>query len=363
MARRRANRPWHMEELQKAVIDGFGGHDKVREMPPKKLEKLLLKVSKLTAKKIAKVLIKSAPEMLARKRKYQLQFEARNLRRWRKAFDLIEMLWVCCEEIGSNFNQQFRPQAVQDQDFIFEAMTAVHAKSLLVVSEMICLMKGGFADAALTRWRTLHELNVVAELIYVNGQDLALRYLAHADVQAARDIEPEELVDDEKLQEVKRRSDYAIYRFGDDLRKHYGWACVITGKSYPNFEHLEKLVKKEDGRELYRHASQHIHSNHRTYNALLGVSESDERLLLVGPSNSGMVGPLTLAAMTLVETTTLYLATKPNFDRSVYMRVIVGMASRMHDLALRIEQRTLKVAQRRKGAAASRRDGDTPKHA
>jgi hypothetical protein len=125
--------------------------------------------------------------MLVRHRTDFDGFTRRNLRRWRGAFDLLETIWVCCEEMGRNFNQHFRPEAVQTENFVFEAMTSVHAKSLLVTAEMLCLMKGGFADAALTRWRTLHELNVVATLIFREGQELALRYLAHAHVQEAKD--------------------------------------------------------------------------------------------------------------------------------------------------------------------------------
>lgn len=86
--------------------------------------------------------------MLAERRKQQAGFESRNLRRRRKAFDLMETIWVCCEEIGSAFNGHRRPQAVQEQDHVFEAMTYLHAKALLVTSEIICLLSGGFADGA-----------------------------------------------------------------------------------------------------------------------------------------------------------------------------------------------------------------------
>lgn len=226
-------------------------------------------------------------------------------------------------------------------------MTAIHAKSLLVAAEMICLIKGGFADAALTRWRTLYELNVVGTLIIREGSELALRYLAHADVQAAKDIEPDDLDGEEDLNEVRRRADYAISQFGDELKRHYGWACVVTGKKHPNFEDIARLVEKTGGRGLYWHASRHIHSNHRAYDELLGMAESEQTLLLVGPSNSGMTGPLTLGAMTMVETTALYLTTKPNFDRGVYVLVLLGLAQRVQKLARKVDKRTLKLARNR----------------
>lgn len=93
-----------------------------------------------------------------------------------------------------------------------------------------------------------------------------------------------------------------------------------------------------------------MHSNHRAYDQLLGVSESSETALLVGPSNSGMVGPLTLASLTLAETSTLYLLSKPNIGRSIYALVLLGMADRMHKLANRLEVRTLKAARKKHDA-------------
>ena len=345
------NRPWRMDELQEAFVGEFRSDEAFKSLSEARRRQVFDKVTRKVAKKIEKDLAKRGTEMLVRKRRDQADFEMRNLRRWRRAFDLLETLWTCCEEMGRNFNQQFRPAAVETEDFTFEALTSIHARSLLVASEIICLMKGGFADAALTRWRTLYELNVVAKVLSMHEPRLSLLYLAHADVQAAMYVEPGEGADEEDA-EVLRRADYALANFGSDLKKHYGWACAVTNQGRPTFEHLEKLADKSEGRLLYKHASRHVHSNHRGYDQLLGVSESRETVLLVGPSNSGMVGPFTLAALTLADTSTLYLLSKPNIDRSIYALVLLGMADRMHKLAERIEERTLTAARKRRSAVA-----------
>lgn len=339
---RASGRIWPMNELHEAFIQGLG--DDRSNISPEKLEGIISALTKKVAIGIEKDLLDRAPKMLLHARKDQVTFETRNIRRWRAAFDLFETIWVCCEEMGRNFNQHFRPEAVETQDFVFEAVTAIHAKSLLVTNEMICLMRGGFADAALTRWRTLHELNVVATLIVQHGSELAMRYLAHADVQAADRIEEN---DQEKLSLRRQRKEYALARFGDDLKRHYGWACDVTGKKAPTFKDIEGLANKSDGRALYQHASHHIHSNHRIHDELLGMAETEEVLLLVGPSNSGMTGPLTLGAITIIETTALYLTLKPNFDRSVYTLVLGRMAQRLYKLAGTIEKRTLDAARKR----------------
>lgn len=345
--RAQEEQPWAMDEMHQALeraqtSEGNQTHRAVGR------EKFVEKVGDAAARGIERDLFARAPKMLIERRRGLSNFEDRNFRRWRPAFDLTETLWVCCEELGRNFNEVFRPDAIRNQDFVFEAMTHIHAKSLLVVEEMNCLMKGGFADGALTRWRTAYELNVVGSLIIQEGQDLALRYLAHADVQVARDIELDGLDSDDDINEAKRRAAYAISQFGEEIRRHYGWACRVVGKKQPNFEDLERLVAKENGRELYKHVSRHIHSNHRSFGDLLGMSESNDAALLVGPSNSGMTAPLILGSMTLAETTALFLNTKPNFDRGVYALVLLKMAQRVTKIAGAVEQRTLQAARRRK---------------
>src|SRR5262249_50921986 len=47
-------------------------------------------------------------------------------------------------------------------DFVFEALVRLHARSCLVAEEVCWLMEGGFASGAHSRWRTLHELVTVS---------------------------------------------------------------------------------------------------------------------------------------------------------------------------------------------------------
>lgn len=342
--------PWAMDELQREFehivreVQETG-----RELTAKKQARVLEQTAKSAGRAFYRTLIETAPDMLADRRKEQVGFERRNFRRWHKAFDLIETIWASCEELGRNFNQHHRSTAVAEEDYVFEAMTHLHAKALLVTAEIICLLKGGFADGALTRWRTLYETNVVASLLRQEGQELALKYLAHSRVQAWNEVQDEEDETDER-QFLNAQAEYAIQKFGPELKRRNGWACAITGQKYPSFERLAELAGKTDGKSLYHHASLHVHANHRALDELLGMCEAQEDVLLVGPSNSGMVGPLTLAAMSMVESTTLLLLVRPNLDRLVFVNTLLQMANRMNKLASGIERRTFEAAQKRKNA-------------
>lgn len=288
--------------------------------------------------------------MLAERRKQQTGFEARNLRRWRKAFDLLETIWVCCEEMGSAFNDHHRPAAFEEKDYVFEAMTYLHAKALLVTSEIICLLRGGFADGALTRWRTLYENNVIATLIRQEGQELALRYVAHSRVQAwlrARG-EPDGLPNEDT--ELQEQAEFAISNFGEEMKLRHGWASNLVGKKKPTFRDIAAKCGHVPEGGVYEYASQHIHFNHRMFDELLATCESEQNVLLVGPSNSGMVGPITATALSMVEATFLLLLHKPNLDRLALLDSVWRMAKRMNKLAGSLEKRTFEAAKKRREA-------------
>lgn len=341
--------PWAMDELQhdfekivrQAVEEG-------NSLTEKQIERIASETVKSAGRVFYRSLIESAPPMLAERRKQQAAFESRNLRRWRKAFDLLETIWVCCEEMGSAFNSHHRPAAAKEQDHVFEAMTYLHAKALLVTSEIICLLRGGFADGALTRWRTLYENNVIGTLIRQEGQELALRYVAHSRVQAwLREGEKPDSLPDEGA-ELQKQAKYAISTFGEEMKLRHGWASKLVGKKRPTFKDIAAKCGHEAEGGIYEYASQHIHFNHRMFDELLATWESEQNVFLVGPSNSGMVGPLIATAIGVVEATFLLLMHKPNLDRLALLDSVWRMAKRMNKLASGLEKRTFEAAQRRR---------------
>jgi Family of unknown function (DUF5677) len=156
-------------DLQEAFLKTMGGMAAEKKLTGKQLSKVSARVIKATLPQAGSSLLRrlkrTAPKMLREKRADDEAFSRRNLKRWRKALDLLEMEWVISEETGSAFNATYRPEAAKNNDYVFEALTFLHARSLLVTSEIICLLRGGFADGALSRWRTLHELAVISTFI------------------------------------------------------------------------------------------------------------------------------------------------------------------------------------------------------
>lgn len=343
-----------MEELQLAFEETVQqAQEEGARLTEKQIERLTTGTVNSAGRAFYRSLIETAPPMLAERRKQNAAFEARNLRRWRKAFDLLETIWVCCEELGRGFNGHHRQLAFQEEDYVFEAMTYLHAKALLVTSEIICLLKGGFADGALARWRTLYENNVIANFIRQEGQELACRYVAHSRVQAWQRVQDNPEHEIKNYDELKEQAEYAISKFGEQIKVRHGWASEVLSKNKPTFKQIaEKCGHNVDG-GVYEYASHHIHFNHRMFDELLATCESEQDVLLVGASNSGMVGPLTATAFSIVEATFLLLLHKPNLDRLALLDSILRMAKRMEKLASGLEKRTLEAAKKRTKVVSS----------
>jgi hypothetical protein len=294
-----------------------------------------------------KNLRRGAPATLRKTRRETAGFERRNLQRWRKPFNLIEMILEVAAEVGGKFNTEIRPLAVQEKDYLFEALTHLHARALLVASKCVCLMKGGFADGALSRWRTLHELNAIAAFLVKNDKDVALRYLISFELQAltaARqmkkyaDRSKMDPPTDDEIAAIESRCKAHLNRFGEDIRHEYGWASGVIGKKAPTLLDIEEFTGLDHWRPRFKWASQHTHGGHRPFGTMLGTAESKSPVLLAGQSNSGLVDPLHMTAITLTHITVTLLLSRPNTDRLVCTKVLMGLSDDVGSEALKADR-------------------------
>lgn len=191
-----------------------------------------------------------ASNLRRQERRTRLGFEKRLMRRWGKAIDLYDLFLIVARELGEDFNREHRPQAVEDQDYVFEALTRIHARSCLIASEIRALMITGHASGALARWRSLHELAVVAYFVREHGDEVAERYMLHEVIQSAKQsdkyeryhkalgYEPQEPVERQKILDARKE---LIARFGAAYARDYRWASGVLAE-HPTFERIEEAV-------------------------------------------------------------------------------------------------------------------------
>jgi Family of unknown function (DUF5677) len=270
-------------------------------------------------------------------------FESRLFQKWETALNLLEMLRFIAFEAGAKFNNKFRPKAAEENNLVFEALTRLHARACQVALEVLALLRSGFADGAHARWRTLHEIAVVASFIQQSGNEVAERYLLHNHIESYKAAQQyqnyfvrlrQDAIPEQELADLRSIYQQLINRFGSAYRNSYGWAAVALGRQDPKFSDIEQVVGLDHLRPYYKLASHNVHANPKGMLFRLGLYPERTNLLLAGPSDAGLADPGHGAAISLFQTTTTLLTTEANIDRLVICHVMVKLVDEIGDAFL-----------------------------
>jgi hypothetical protein len=289
-----------------------------------------------------------APDQLAAMREDSEGFRSRCYERWREPMDLLWMLWITAQEIGEAHAHE-GPNGTDP--LVFDTLAHLHPRALLITSEIMCLLEGGFADGALTRWRSLHETVVTAMFIAKHGHEVARDYRssiwfenhkAAVALNAVAERANMQPFSEAEFADIEAMRDKAEAHIGRRLRGEWDWASSVFARDRIKFIDLERNVGLDHWRPRYKWASQHVHSAFRRPGELLGMVEAKEPMFQIGPSNSGFIDPLHMTAISLSQMTAAFLLHgEPNLDRLVYVKIIQTLASDIGDSAARVEKESL----------------------
>ena len=219
-------------------------------------------------------------------------------------------------EVTREFSQSIlsrHEDTIDSEDFslTLDTLLGLHVRACQVTAEIINLLEAGYADGAMARWRTLHELAVVADLIHDEGDELARRYLDHniIDQKKAADKYMEVVkvtdyapISDSELHQLEKDYQNALDKHGNDFRREYGWASNVIGNPNPKFVDLIKKTNRETLQSYYKMASFNVHANSRSlfYRQTSMASHSG---LIAGSSNAGIEEPAIQTAYILCQIT------------------------------------------------------------
>lgn len=231
-------------------------------------------------------------------------FNKRNYSRWEKGFDKLEMLREISIEAGMEFKKEFSKYSEYENDALLGVLMRQHANACRITGEIIHLLKGGYSDGAIARWRTLFEIAVTSLVLNRHGKECAVDYIKYGKLKSIEGMEEYQKTAKEMKVEPysKEEMDLAIV-LKEELKREidYSWA-----KKYTNFGKMEKLreyVGLEKWSHYYMLASKIIHADFHEMNTLMAMSEAKEK----GQSNSGMTEPAHITAITLNQITSAFL--------------------------------------------------------
>jgi len=279
-----------------------------------------------------------APAALRHNRGQQRQFQNRLYKRWKEGIDRLEMMIMIAQEAGdvyvADIQQAGESEEADDEEYLLDALIRIHVRSCRIASEVLCLLRGGFADGAMARWRSLHENAVTAMFLAQYGNRAAERYLRHSAVEqyhASKQYQEhcralgEEPLSDLEVDEIRRDYESAVLEFGPDFKSEYGWAAEALGTSSPRFAMIERHLDMSRWRPYFKLACQSVHAGPHGLFFSLSVPEHHTSTLAAGASNAGLCDPGHSTAISFLMVSAATFTVRSNLDSLVTMRVMMQL--------------------------------------
>ncbi|WP_266080604.1 DUF5677 domain-containing protein [Haladaptatus caseinilyticus] len=245
---------------------------------------------------------------------------------WEHALDFLDF-FILVNQKSRRLIEQVSGVDEKDEDYQFDALMRLHVRALRVSREVAALLRAGFADGAMARWRTLHEIAAVATIIAEEGEVAGERYLKF---KTAKDLFRvknnyddyfEKLgfdeIPEEDVEELEAQTEELIDKFGEDFDNFNGWATAfVEGGGGVTITDLIEEAELEEYLPFYALACDSIHAGSKGTLFQMGLHEAEmggeEEVLLAGRSDIGFTDPAQLTAIMLRETTEALRALVPD---------------------------------------------------
>jgi hypothetical protein len=208
----------------------------------------------------------------------------------------------------------------------------LHMRACQITDEIITLLENGFADGAMARWRTLHELDIVATLIVDGDEELAGRYIDHDVVEVKKQADDYDRtliplgyppIRPQIRSRIEKNYADTIQRYGKPFGTDYGWAAALLNDARPTFQQLQNKANQSQMNSYYKLANLNVHGSARTM--FFRMTDMGANVPISGRTNSGLVDPGQNTAFTLVRITGALLGRARDLDRIREMKALVAM--------------------------------------
>ncbi len=322
-----------IQALIDQAVDGLlaSGGGRREELDPGVVAGIVTATLREAGARTAESLRAAAPGMLAEHRAIRAGFEKRLADLWGPGLDALETVIVAAFEAGENVAKRERMEGDDPQ---VEALVLIHARACLVASEILSLLRSGHASGALGRWRTLHELAVVALFLHDKDRRTAELYLVHAELLNSRRLgayqqhaetlgEVPFTPDEVAAIEARRAEILADVANRKVFESSWGWAAEALANPSPNF--IPKFTDIQSAVDLDRWrpwvAAAHLPVHAGAAGSMFDIGR-DGPLLLAGPSNAGLGIPGHNAAISLQLATVALLMHQPSATDQIFALAI-----------------------------------------
>jgi len=280
-----------LEELvDKWILQGLSDEEVNQKLEEFDSEKVLSFIVETSSKDMFKFAKKNRKRIAKTSEKSNKEFIAHQDKLWGKCFEASEVMYTLAIEAAELYGKYVEENVSADQKepkkFTYLALQHIHGRVCQQFAEVLCLLRGGFADAAHARWRSMYELCCTAEFIKRNGEDIAIKYIEQVETEDKSYAWIKESKAYKSASKPRLTFDFIQKTCGfvnDDLERQYNLACFV-----------------------------HHASPQGTFKRL---SNGESRNMIpAGPSDYGVAMPAESAAYCLQLATTLFLTIHPYLD-------------------------------------------------
>ena len=240
-----------------------------------------------------------------------------NNKLWKKGFDMSMTMYGMVTEAAQKCRNYYCSLPGRDKDdlkYRFNVLYELTGRACQEFLEILWLLKGGFADAAYSRCRSIYEISVVSELISTNDESVAKAYYEAA--------------------------------FTDDTE--YNWARALprykdSKQQFIRFGELRKMctvVTSGKWNNMYKKSCKTLHAAPQGTFARIGLPDSSN-IISVGRSEYGIAVPAVNSAISLMFTMCFLASIIHNFDSKMHVRTIQKWLSKLSDYYSDIEKTLL----------------------
>ena len=289
------------------------------------------------------------PAEHARQHREMVGFRRRLRQRWRDPFALLRMFMTVYRETGEVIANALIGTTANGRPLTAMVLIELHARSCQVLYEVITLIEGGFADGAMARSRTLHEIAVTAMFLQQGDEELTRRYLDHEVVESWKAVQKHvkyqariaERPPSQKAQHtLKARYDAVVAKYNKPFKEQYGWAAAALKKDRPSFADIELATNVDHLRPYYQLASHPVHANPKGLYFKLGAFRRRGRLALA--TNHGFVLPASSAIVSAIQTISALMMMAPSVDAMVNVKALQRLSRRVEEAFVRTQRSEVK---------------------
>lgn len=309
------------EKIEEFRANGLSDSEIIDRISEFKIENALTKVTEAMSSDAVDTIESTMYERVLEERSKTEQFMVHNSQIWGKAFVVSDAMYLIALEAGSDINACVSATATEqhkEKMFRYCVLGELYGRACQQYLEIIHLVKGGFADGAYARWRSLFELSVISEFIRNNDEAVAKAYFNDVGGEKGR-------LDWAKLSpciaERLRREKRSNVRFSDIKDE-----CSMATDAWNNQYWLANKV---------------VHASPQGTFDRLGLPSGPRKFTPVGHSDYGLATPAINAAISLSSVAADYFGFVSRGgsigDPIVYIRVLTKWANLAREYYAEIE--------------------------